>query len=203
MSNPAEKGWVSGVPRDVILLWEAPLSKLVAIKSWQDENPEKVKAYKKTWRDAHKEERREYNKAYYHANHEKSKEAARSRYKANSQKIIASRNEYQQQKYKTDLNFRIKASLRSRISKIVSGSSKGGSAVRDLGCTVEGLKRHLEAGFVVGMSWENYGLRGWHIDHIIPLCKFDLTDPTQFAKAVHFSNLQPMWWEENLKKGGK
>jgi hypothetical protein len=53
------------------------------------------------------------------------------------------------------------------------------------------------------MSWGNYGFRGWHIDHIIPLASFDLTDREQFLKACHHTNLQPMWAKENLSKGSK
>ncbi|KKL15741.1 hypothetical protein LCGC14_2502560 [marine sediment metagenome] len=53
------------------------------------------------------------------------------------------------------------------------------------------------------MSWENYGFYGWHIDHIKPLCLFNLSDEKQFNKACHYTNLQPLWAEENLKKGGR
>lgn len=51
------------------------------------------------------------------------------------------------------------------------------------------------------MTWENWGRRGWHIDHIAPLSSFDLTDPVQFRRAVHYTNLQPLWWFDNLSKG--
>jgi hypothetical protein len=76
---------------------------------------------------------------------------------------------------------------------------KAGSPVRDLGCTVPELKLHLEALFQPGMSWDNYG--EWHIDHIKPLAKFDLTDRDQFVQACHYTNLRPLWAEENLSKG--
>jgi hypothetical protein len=74
------------------------------------------------------------------------------------------------------------------------------SAVRDLGCSVENLRLHLEALFTSGMSWDNYGRGGWEIDHITPLSAFDLTDPAQALRAVHFTNLQPLWAAENLSK---
>lgn len=53
------------------------------------------------------------------------------------------------------------------------------------------------------MSWDNYGYRGWHIDHIKPCASFDLTDPNQREQCFHFSNLQPMWAKDNLSKGAK
>jgi len=76
-------------------------------------------------------------------------------------------------------------------------------AVLLLGCSITTLKVHLERGFKVGMSWENYGRRGWHVDHIRPLRSFNLTDPEQIQKAFHYQNLQPLWARENLQKGSK
>ena len=65
------------------------------------------------------------------------------------------------------------------------------------------LKEHLEKQFKPGMNWSNHSLRGWHIDHIRPLSKFDCTDPKELKKACHYSNLQPLWADENLKKKDK
>jgi len=79
--------------------------------------------------------------------------------------------------------------------------SKTGSAVRDLGCSIDELKQHLESKFLPGMTWNNYGRFGWHIDHIRPLSQFDLTNPEQLKIACHYTNLQPLWWRDNLSKG--
>jgi len=98
---------------------------------------------------------------------------------------------------------RIKTNLRRRLHKIIEGSVKGGSAVADLGCSVEQLKIYLESKFQEGMTWETYGNRGWHIDHIVPLSSFDLTDKEQLLKACHYTNLQPLWWRDNIKKSNK
>jgi len=70
-----------------------------------------------------------------------------------------------------------------------------------IGCSIEELIKHLESKFKSGMSWENYGK--WHIDHIRPLSKFDLSDENQLKEACHYSNLQPLWAFENLSKGAK
>jgi 5-methylcytosine-specific restriction endonuclease McrA len=65
------------------------------------------------------------------------------------------------------------------------------------------VKAHLEAQFKEGMSWENWGVSGWHVDHIIPLSSFDLSDEKQLKKAVHYSNLQPLWAADNIIKSCK
>jgi len=93
--------------------------------------------------------------------------------------------------------------LRARIRDAVGGKCKAGSAVRDLGCTPDQLVEHIESLWKPGMSWNNYGYRGWHIDHIRPLALFDLTNREQFLIAAHYTNLQPLWAEENLTKGKK
>jgi len=69
------------------------------------------------------------------------------------------------------------------------------------GCSVDDLCKHLESRFTYGMSWDNFS--EWHIDHIKPISSFDLLDPIEAAKANHFSNLQPLWALDNLKKSNK
>jgi hypothetical protein len=55
------------------------------------------------------------------------------------------------------------------------------------------------------MTWDNYG-KGkdkWNVDHVKPISSFDLSSEKQFAKACNYSNLQPMWEVDNIRKGGK
>ena len=70
-----------------------------------------------------------------------------------------------------------------------------------IGCTPEELKTYLENLFSEGMTWENYGYYGWHVDHKIPLDSGKTED--EIIKLCHYTNLQPMWWNENLKKSFK
>lgn len=107
---------------------------------------------------------------------------------------------YQRERYNKDSIYKIKNNLRSRF-KMALKSTRGGSAIRDLDCSIPELKQWLEQQFKEGMTWGNHG--EWHIDHIIPMSKFDLSDPKQVKKACHWFNLQPLWAEENLKKSDK
>lgn len=103
------------------------------------------------------------------------------------------------QKYKFNPQFRLALSLRNRTGQAIKSNQKSGSAVNDLGCTIQELKKFLENKFVKGMSWDNIGK--WHIDHIRPLKSFNLTIRKEYLKAVNFTNLQPLWAIDNLKKG--
>jgi hypothetical protein len=97
-------------------------------------------------------------------------------------------------------NRKISRNLRSRLNKAIAHSWKSGSAVADLGCSIDELKAHLESQFTEGMTWETYGRDGWHIDHIVPLCRFDLSSKDEIIIACCYSNLQPLWARDNLKK---
>jgi hypothetical protein len=68
-----------------------------------------------------------------------------------------------------------------------------------VGCNPLQLKEHLEKQFVDGMTWENKG--DWHIDHIIPLSSAKTED--ELYKLCHYTNLQPLWAIDNIKKGKK
>jgi hypothetical protein len=85
----------------------------------------------------------------------------------------------------------------------MDGRSKSKHTMELLGCSIEEFKIYLEKQFTKGMNWGNYGKKGWHIDHILPCASFDLTDPEQQKKCFHYTNLQPLWAEDNYKKKDK
>ncbi len=101
----------------------------------------------------------------------------------------------------TDIKHKLSRSLIHRLYKALKGNYKSGSAVRDLGCSIGELKMRLERQFEPGMTWENYG--EWHIDHIIPISSFNLTDRMEFLEACNWCNLQPLWAADNIKKSNK
>ena len=87
--------------------------------------------------------------------------------------------------------------------RIIKNNQKTGSAVGELGCTIDEFKVYIENKFQEGMSWENWKHDGWHLDHIKPLSSFDLTDREQFLEACHYTNLQPLWGWQNMQKHDK
>lgn len=142
-------------------------------------------------------------KAYYQIKGEHLRQYGLNYYQQNKEKMIKQACLYKSNLLKTDLNARLKQNLRNRLYWAVKDNYKGGSAVGNLGCTIPELKAYLESKFQPGMTWENYSFKGWHIDHVVPLSRFDLTKLEEVKKACHYSNLQPLWAEDNLSKGDK
>lgn len=81
------------------------------------------------------------------------------------------------------------------------GETRGFSAVRHLGISIPEFREFIESKFLNGMSWSNYG--EWHLDHIVPLARFDLSKDDQVMIACNYKNIQPLWAEDNMKKGSK
>ena len=89
------------------------------------------------------------------------------------------------------------------MNKALKNNNKTSKSLELLGSTIQEAREHLEKQFKEGMTWDNHGHKGWHIDHIIPCASFDLTDPEQQKKCFHYTNLQPLWAKENISKGSK
>lgn len=145
-----------------------------------------------------KSDRKRSWNAVYETNENRiaSKERARKNYEQ-SEKAKATRRRYDKGIGK------LRRKLRTRLYDALRCKRKTGSAIKDLGCTLEELRIFIESKFQPGMTWDNWCFRGWHIDHIRPLASFDLENREEFLKAVHYTNLQPLWAFDNLSKGAK
>lgn len=166
------------------------------VREWKQKNKDREKQNNKNWQSANKDRAIFNNKKWYQANVERDKNRCKEWRNKNKKRI----NETSRNRRKTDVLFRLKSSLRTRLWWAIKNNHKTGSAVGNLGCTIEEFKVYLESLFQPGMTWDNWAKDGWHIDHIAPLCRFDLTNPEEFKKACHYSNLQPLWCKENLSK---
>lgn len=146
---------------------------------------------------------REHNllkqKEWHYSNREKRIKQLREYSYANKNR----RNEYLKKKKETDIQFKIRKNIRDRMRAAMDGKSKSKNTIDLLGCSIEEVKIYLENQFTEGMTWNNYGKKGWHIDHILPCASFDLTDPEQQKKCFHYTNLQPLWAKDNYSKRDK
>jgi hypothetical protein len=145
-------------------------------QEWRQKNPDKVKEY-----------------AIKHTNKWR---------KENREIYLEKKRKWNKHLYENNINYKLGTLLRTRIwsSLKKQGLKKKDSTMSLVGCSKEELIKHLESQFKEGMNWENWSLNGWHIDHIRPCSSFDLSDPAQVKECFHYSNLQPLWAIENLKK---
>lgn len=144
-------------------------------KNYQQKNREKVLKQKLI-----------HAKKYFIENHDKIKKYQK-KYKANRRK--------------NDFLFKLSDGVRSRIYGFLKKNqiSKKNTTFELVGCSPIELKIYLEEKFIKDMSWDNQG--EWHIDHIIPLSSAKTEE--EIYRLCHFTNLQPMWALDNIKKGSK
>lgn len=134
---------------------------------------------------------------------------AREWVKNNKQRHLKWTRQHRQKRLAADPAFKAQIAIRRRFymalrNQVYDGwNIRSGEAVRLLGCTMQQFVQHVESLWSDGMSWGNWTRDGWHIDHIVPLSAFDLSDPEQAQAACHFTNLRPLWAQENLSKGAK
>jgi len=171
-------------------------------RNWNTANKEKKLKLQRVWRASNPSKTEKDAKSLNH------KTAVKTWKLKNKQKVKEYNNSYRKTRIRNDLNFKIRCNIRSRLSKSIKRNSKNGSAIVDLGCTIDEFKIYLESKFEPWMSWDNYGPYNlnkdtWQIDHIVALANFDLTNRDQFIKACNYKNMQPMLASKNMSKGDK
>ncbi len=113
--------------------------------------------------------------------------------------------EWGRMKNSTDAEFKLAKNIRSRTRLALKkwDTKKCASTEVLLGSTISEFKNYFCSLFKDGMTWEYFMAGEIQIDHIKPCSKFDLTDHEQQRQCFHYTNLQPLWWRDNLKKGAK
>jgi hypothetical protein len=178
--------------RDII---DPKLRKKMKMKAYYEANKDKINLKKKLWEQKNKDKRISYFKEWYIEN----KQKVKSYREENKDKIKNQKKDYKNRTKNIPKN-KILKTLRRRLKKALDSNQKSGNFIENLGCSINELKIYLESKFQDNMSWDNYGLYGWHIDHIRPLASFDLSDKKQILEACHYTNLQPLWAKDNLSK---
>ena len=121
-------------------------------------------------------------------------------YESNRASIISKQVARDSGKYKTNLKYKLKNVIRNRLRIALKGNTKNSKTLEILGCSLPEFKTYIESKFQPGMTWNNWTINGWHIDHIRPLDSFDLTKEEELAIACHYTNMQPLWATENRQK---
>lgn len=152
---------------------------------WQSENPEKAIQCNTTWR-AKNPEKLNKNNAKWRAK--------------NPEKRTSYMNNYHKQRKVNDPLYRLQCNMRimgNRVVRQLSLGKKPTCTEKWQGCSADELKAHIESLFQEGMNWNNYGKHGWHVDHLRPVSSFA---PEEWEQINHYTNLQPLWAEDNYKK---
>ena len=182
-------------------------------KGWKRDNAERVKALNDYWNP-----RADFKKEYqarktkmqadpaYAAKRRAACNKATSAYQAKNRDVVtAYQRSWEKEQYQSNTEYRLKHNLRARVGSALRAqkAGKNWSLLDIVGCSTPELMAHLESQFLPGMTWDNWAHDGWHIDHIRPCASFDLTKPEQQKQCFHFSNLQPLWAGDNMRKSAK
>jgi hypothetical protein len=170
------------------------------VKDGGDEYKEKNKAYREENRDMLLEGK----KRHYYANHDYYRHKGKEYYREHIEQYL----EYSRKKHASHIGNALALlpnKLRIKVRGILFGTKPHSKNDKLVGCSAEFFREYIKALWKEGMTWENYGnarrgISAWQIDHIVPVSSFDLSDPEQILKCFHYTNLQPLWWEDNAKK---
>jgi len=166
------------------------------------QNHDKNIEYKREWQAKNRVILREQARELYYKNVENSRRQNAARKKRQWPYIKPRVAAYLRKRYSENSQFRLAQLLRTRIRRalVKQNATKRNSTTCLVGVSFQELRAHLEKQFRPGMTWENHGTI-WEIDHIRPCASFDLSDFEQQKICFHYSNLQPLFSEENRKKG--
>lgn len=179
--------------------------KLISLKNkeYREKNKEKLNRYYKKHRKKRNEQSIQWannNKEYKSEQHKKWREKNKNRHNTNYIEWKKKNREYlktyRKKRRQNNTNVKLIDNVRRRINIAIKNKTK--HSVEYLGIDVASYKKYLEGLFQQGMNWENYGLYGWHIDHIIPLSS--AKNIQELEKLFHYTNTQPLWAKDNLSK---
>jgi hypothetical protein len=178
-----------------------PITEYYKIRKEKPDVRSDCKTCNKLYLSRNKESKQRREKKYYAENKEHICSLAKMWRDNNKERTNTWQKEYKKNRYAKDAIFSIKERIRKLVlcSYLTNGYSKKSRTHEILGCSWEEFKVHIENKFTEGMSWENRS--EWHLDHITPV-SWGRTEEEIIA-LNHYTNFQPLWAQENLKKGNK
>jgi hypothetical protein len=155
---------------------------------WQSQNIDKVRASQKRYDENHPDKKKER------------KERHDKKY---PEQVKARKRRYTNKRMKEDpvFNYLMKIRKKTREYAFKNYTHTGNEFFKIIGIDINGFREYIQGKFQDGMSWDNHGIDNWHIDHIIPLSSAETIE--DIDRLSHYTNLQPLWKEENETKGNK
>jgi hypothetical protein len=164
---------------------------------------EKIREYNKS------ESGKKRTKTYKEKNKEKSSEYQK-KYNSNLDPEVKRKRdrEYMRKRMDRDFIFKLCQRLSSQLHQALnSGGFKKlekKKRMEDiLGCSWEYFVEYMRGMYMEGMTDNNNTRYGWHIDHILPKSLAYGKSVEKLYELFHYSNLRPLWGDENLKKSNK
>ena len=175
--------------------------RLDKVKKYREENIDIIREKDRVRSKEKYKNNPEIIQEYYNNNKELILKYKKTWAKQNHEKIKEQKREYVKKRNSNDFIFNLKNRMRGRLRNYLTtlNITKKNKTFEIVGCSPQFLKEHLEKQFVDGMTWENRNK--WHIDHKLPLSSANTEE--ELHKLCHYTNLQPLWAEENLKKSNK
>jgi|688.fasta_scaffold10547_13 hypothetical protein len=173
----------------------------LTVKKWREDNKEHYSEWTKNYLDETKNIRKEQKQVYYNNNKLKFQELCSKYYQENKELFREYARKQRKLKYKIDPIYTTKCMVRRRLGMFLKSNPKNSKTIEMIGCSWNDLVKHIELQFSESMSWENWTTDGWHLDHIIPLSSAKTEE--EIIKLSHYTNLQPLWAQENYKKSNK
>lgn len=174
------------------------------VKKYPTKNGEKDRLHsrckpcqKKVAADWQKKNRARHN-AQQRACYRRKKQGVKRKLRQTHKERTIQSTKYKRERRKNNPTYMMLHNLRNRLGKALKGKCKSATTKALLGCCIEECRKWIEAQFLKGMDWSNI-----HIDHIIPCASFDMSDPEQQRQCFHYTNLQPLFPKDNLKKSDK
>ena len=183
---------------------------LAQCKEYEDAHREQKRAYQEQYRREKAGKVHQYSRDYYNRNRDQHNTAGRERYRryceegAEQYERLRARGREASRRHRAeDPTFRISLNISRRIRRTLKSPKQGRKWESLVGYRIDDLRAHLEPLFQSGMSWDNYGLHGWHIDHIRPVSSFRFVshEDEEFKECWALKNLRPLWGWENQRKG--
>jgi len=171
----------------------------------------KKKSYDRVYRKRNRKRRRAYpsnspaakkvqNKKQRQKDLPKTRQRQASYYQNNKDSVLKQHADYLRRRCATDPGFRMMKRCGTRVREMLRGLTKSDRTKTLVGCTPETLRAYIEAQFTAGQSWESRGYRGWHLDHVVPVAAFDLTNRDHQLLCCNYRNLQPLDYLKNRAK---
>lgn len=168
--------------------------------AWRKANPDRARASVREWRKKNKDRQADLSRRWAEQNPDRRKEQWKRHYSRTKLKVLEKLAK-RWSSLSPDSDQRVYHRVFVRIAEALPvGVAMAGTVEELIGCSISEFRSHIERQFRDGMSW---GGEGWHIDHILPVSYFNLSDPEQQKSCFNYTNTQPLWASENAAKGNR